>query len=274
MGSGGHPLGKVTSARPPEFDVESRIKDAAILVVAEEGLSGLSVRAICARAGVSEARFRRCWSDAWAAMLDALDERTTLPRLPDEGSLVGDLGAYALAYYERCSDPVFTAFMFKLLAATKSDPGVRRKFSPDFVKRRARNRVMIERAVARGELAANVDGDAILDAVLGLGLCWLGKGKAPCRREIGCAIARLIAAAQNPDARASEARSTSETLGGYRLYLFEPPQAATLGRTAQVHHVGSHSDDQAIEEANERRGGRYAELWKRDRLLMIFSAEH
>jgi AcrR family transcriptional regulator len=254
-------------------DTESRIKDAAILLIAEEGLSGLGVGSICARAGVSRARFHQRWSDAWAAMLDALDERARLPRLPDEGSLLADLVAYALAYQEQCSDPVFAAFMFKLLAAAKADPKVCSKLGPDFMKRRARNRLLIGRAVARGEAPADVDGDAILDGMLNLGFSWLGTGNAPSRKDVERAIAQLIAKAQNPDLRSVELRPKCDAIGDYRLFLFGPPPDANPGRAAQAHHVASHSDDHAIDEANDRRGGRYAELWKRDRLLMIFSAD-
>jgi hypothetical protein len=50
--------------------------------------------------------------------------------------------------------------------------------------RRGRNRVLIERAVARGELAPDVDGDAILDEILGLVLAWMGTGGTPSEREV------------------------------------------------------------------------------------------
>jgi AcrR family transcriptional regulator len=113
--------GRDTSGPQQDSDVEARIKKAAIVLAAEGGFSALSVGAICAGAGVSEAAFRQHWPDAWAVVLDALDERLRAPTLPDEGSLADDLVAYAKAYHHRCSDPVFTAFLFQLLAATKSD---------------------------------------------------------------------------------------------------------------------------------------------------------
>ena len=106
------PLGGKSMARtyvsasggPGDSDAESRIKEAAILVVADEGLSGLSVSAVCVRAGVSEATLHLSWPDAWAVVLDALHERTTLPSLPDQGRLLDDLVAYTQAYRERCCE--------------------------------------------------------------------------------------------------------------------------------------------------------------------------
>jgi AcrR family transcriptional regulator len=184
-----------------ESDVASRIKEAAILVVAEEGVSSLNVSSVCARAGVTAASFHQHWPDAWAAMLDSLDDRARLPNLPDTGSLLGDLVAYALAYHARCSEPPFTACMFQLLAATKLDVSLQRKFAAGYFLRRARNRVLIERAVARGELSRKADGDAILDRVLRLVLSWIGVGARPPEPEVRTAIGRLIAEAQNANIR-------------------------------------------------------------------------
>jgi AcrR family transcriptional regulator len=180
-----------------QADVEARIKAAAIRVVAEDGLPALSVSSLCARAGVSQASFHERWPDAWAAMLDAFDERARLPELPDKGNLQDDLVAYVLAYYDQCRDPTFAAFMFQLLVATRSDDSVREKLGPGFYQRRARNRALIGRAVARAELPYDVDGNEILDAILGLALSWMGTGKAPSRRETARAVGRLIAQAQD-----------------------------------------------------------------------------
>jgi len=181
------------SSAPREPDVEARIKDATIEVVAEEGFAGLKVESICARAGVAEATFYRRWADGWAVMLDALDDRARLPVLPDRGSLLSDLVAYAQAYLDVCSEPKFVAFMFYLLAQTKSDPSLLAKLDPGFVERRTRNRVLIERAVTRGDLPPGVDGDAILDAILSQCIAWMGTGTTPSPEEISGVIEQLIA---------------------------------------------------------------------------------
>jgi AcrR family transcriptional regulator len=173
-------------------DVASRIKEAAILVVAEEGLSNLSVSAISARAGVTEARFHEHWSDAWSVLIDAFDERVRQPSLPDKGRLLDDLVAYALAYHAQCADPPFTACMFQLLAEMRLDASLLRKLRPGFFVRRGRNRVMIDRAVARGELPPDVDGDAILDGVLAFCVSRIGVGETPPEPDVRTAIGRLI----------------------------------------------------------------------------------
>jgi AcrR family transcriptional regulator len=184
-------------------DVASRIKEAAILVVAEAGLSNLSVSSICTRAGVTEASFHQHWPEALSALIDAFDEHLRLPSLPDSGRLLDDLVAYALAYLARCSDPSFTACMFQLLAAMRLDAGLLRRLAPGFFVRRGQNRVMIDRAVARGELPPDVDGDAILDGVLGFCLSSIGVGRTPSEPELRTAIGRLIDQPQNANIRTS-----------------------------------------------------------------------
>jgi AcrR family transcriptional regulator len=153
-------------------ELASRIKDAAVRLVAEMGLSDLDVACICARAGVPEASCRQRWPDVWAVLLEVLDERARLRRLPDEGNVFDDLVAYVQAYRPLYADPSFAALMFQLLAAARSDMDLRERLASGFAKRRARNRVLIERAVARCELPRGVDGDAMLDAILGWGPGW------------------------------------------------------------------------------------------------------
>ena len=195
---------------PADSAIEARVKDATIEVVAETGFAGLQVESICARAGVPEAAFYERWPDAWAAMLDALDDRARLATLPDEGSLLDDLTAYARAYLDVCAEPRFVAFMFYLLAETRSDPGLLKKLGPGFVERRARNRALIERAVARGELPAETNGDAILDAVLGQCLAWMGQGDIPPPEDIRRFVAQLIA----PDSVHSKAGESGPAPSG------------------------------------------------------------
>jgi len=176
----------------PRSDAASRIKEAAILVIAEDGLSSLSVGSVCARAGVTAASFHQHWPDALSALIDAFDERVRLPSLPDEGRLLDDLVAYAQAYHAQCSDPPFTACMFQLLAAMRLDASLLNRLAPGFLVRRGQTRIMIDRGVARGELPPEVDADAILDGVIGFCLSRIGVGETPSEPEVRDAIGRLI----------------------------------------------------------------------------------
>jgi AcrR family transcriptional regulator len=170
-----------------------RILRATLQAVAEVGFEGLTADNLCIRAGATRAEFDQRWSDPIDAFVDALDERMTLPRLPDTGRLHDDLTAYAAAYLDRCSDPAFVASMLYATARARSDDDLDAKLLPRYLRRRQVNRDLIARAVARGELPPATDPDPILDGVLALGYSWLGVGHYPTPAEIEMAIRDLLA---------------------------------------------------------------------------------
>jgi hypothetical protein len=252
--------------------IDARIKDAAMRTVVEDGLAGLNVRAICVRARASEAEFYERWPDDWAALLAALDERTRLPVLPDTGCLLDDLVAHVQGYRRHLDDPTYSAIVFYLLGEARTDPCLRAKIAPGSKERRRRNLVLIERAVARGELPAGVDGDAILNAVLGLGISWLSTRQVlddhEVRRAVEQAIASVLGAA-SPRGRIPKATPAH----AYSLYLFGAAPDAGGGRVAEARAIERASEGEAIAEADAQRRGRYAELWKEGRVLRIFEPD-
>jgi AcrR family transcriptional regulator len=260
--------------RSQSSSVDARIKDAAMRTVVEDGLAGFSVRAVCAHARVSQAEFHDRWPDAWSALLAALDEFARLPTLPDTGSLIEDLVAYTRHYLLQCDDPTYSAAFFYLLGQAQADAGVRERLAPGFTDRRRRNLTLIERAVARGELPAGVDGNAILDTVLSVGASWMGTRQMPGEPEVRRVIGQLIASARSASAAAPRRRAANAApAGAYCLYLFEPAQGAAGRRIAEAMAIERTSETEAIAEADAQRRGRYAELWKQGHVLRIFEPD-
>ena len=181
----------------------ARLKQAAVQMVVDEGLAGLTVEGLCRRAGATRAEFDQHWSDPGDVLRNALDERMRLPEIPDLGGLADDLTAYLDAYLARCSDPTFIACVVRVLANSGSDRKLGRKLRADFIRRRAANRILIERAVARRDLPADTDPDAILDGALKLAFTWMAAGQAPASAEVRTAVEGLLAR----EARARAARS-------------------------------------------------------------------
>jgi AcrR family transcriptional regulator len=172
--------------------VESRIKRAAMEVVAERGIAALSVDLICSRAGVPRSTFYRRWHGARDVLLDAFHEHITPPALPDTGDLLGDLVAYANGFLGLFKDPVFAACYYYIFAETRLNPELRAKVREGFSGRRARNHLLIERAVGRGEPKPDLRADVILDAILGLVMSWAGSPTPPSEGEMALIIKRLI----------------------------------------------------------------------------------
>lgn len=171
----------------------AQLKQAAIQAVAEEGFAGLTLDGLCARANITPTEFSQNWSDPGDVLRAALDEQMRLPKLPDLGSLPDDLAAYLQGYLTRCSDhPAFLTCMFYVLTHARSDEQLGPRILSDFILRRADNRILIERAVARGDLPVGTDPDPILDEVLRLGLSWMGSGRTPSPEALKGAIQDLL----------------------------------------------------------------------------------
>ena len=77
------------------------------------------------------------------------------------------LGQAILSLY---GDPVMGPCMSFLMAESRVRPELVDRHRHDFPRRRAYNRSVVERAMARGEIAADIDPDLIIDVISGLAL--------------------------------------------------------------------------------------------------------
>jgi hypothetical protein len=83
--------------------------------------------------------------------------------------------------------------MFYLGAQVQLDPRLGKKLAPGFEARRRDNRVLIERAIARGELLQDTDPDVVLDQMLATVLAWMGSGVTPPQAELELVAQGLVA---------------------------------------------------------------------------------
>jgi hypothetical protein len=187
------------------------MRTAVISLVGESGVANLTPEAVCARADVPIEAFGHVWPDVRSAVLDVVDRHGNLDVVPDTGCLTEDLNLYVEHYLERCSDPAFAAFIFRVIADSKVDRDLARALEPGFMRRRARNREVIDRAIGRGELPADANVDAILDAVLMQNLAWIGRSERPTRLAIGAALQRAVERGCGGQPRLAEIRKPSVT---------------------------------------------------------------
>jgi AcrR family transcriptional regulator len=146
--------------------VRESVLAATLTVLGDRGLDKLTVAEVAQRAGVHETSVRRRWGTRENLVCDALlsHSEQSLP-IPDTGSLREDLVAFAseLAAYLRT--PLGRALVHAL--ATRSDePAVAEARNAFWQTRYELARTMIDRAVARGELPAAVDGRLALEALI------------------------------------------------------------------------------------------------------------
>jgi len=138
---------------------EEEILDATVAVVAELGYDRLTMDAVATAAKASKATLYRRWTTKADLVVDAISRAKgcPLPEDVDTGSLRGDLISMS------CGDGGFTAEMpmsvvAGLVTALHRDPELQTAFQERFLAPRLDlTRKVYQRAVARGEIAPDVD---------------------------------------------------------------------------------------------------------------------
>ncbi|TCO30184.1 TetR family transcriptional regulator [Kribbella steppae] len=138
---------------------EEEILDATVAVVAELGYDRLTMDAVATAAKASKATLYRRWTTKADLVVDAISRAKgcPVPEDVDTGSLRGDLISMS------CGDGGFTAEMpmsviAGLVTALHRDPELQTAFQERFLAPRLDlTRKVYQRAVARGEIAPDVD---------------------------------------------------------------------------------------------------------------------
>lgn len=183
--------GERKPGRPRSEATRRAILTAAIDELTERGYSQLSVEGIAARAGAGKQTIYRWWSSKADVVLDAmLDVAATAIAVPDEGSLDADLNAFlAATFAQRGLRPVLVGLMAEALLDATFAAQFRDRF---LFGRRDALRAVLARAAARGEIAADVDPEMVLDIVFGVLWYRLLLDHAPLDEEAGRHLAMLV----------------------------------------------------------------------------------
>lgn len=166
---------------------------------ARVGYSALSLDAVARKAGVGKAALYRRWRGKADMAHDLVSQLTaTIPaRLEsgDCGSLEADLYAMGLAGRRLMRHPLVRRIMPDLYAAMAWEPALAAALRPSSAASEIKVKTLIDRAIARGELAPTVDRRLTTDFLMGP-LYWrilvLGER---CSRAQLRTIARMTAAA-------------------------------------------------------------------------------
>ena len=153
--------------RPRRADADEAILTAALELLAEAGVAGLSMDVLAQRAGVGKATIYRRWVSKEALVLDALRTANTPIPTPDEGSVRADLVAYADAIVERFGEKRASDVLPHLIEASCYDDQLRHALDEYLRSRQAPIRAILQRGIERGELAEDTDVDLVVDLVLG-----------------------------------------------------------------------------------------------------------
>lgn len=151
----------VKLGRKRDHTRDAEIMDAALTVLAEEGYEGMTIDLVAARAKAGKATVYRRWASKEELVIDAvacMKQADLDPaKLPDTGTLRGDLLAMIKPRTIEEGDRKLRV-MAGLMSMLAKDSALTEAVSEAIVAPRiAVNTLFLERAIARGEISANVD---------------------------------------------------------------------------------------------------------------------
>jgi AcrR family transcriptional regulator len=161
--------GVAPRGRPRSQEADRAILTATVDLLAERGLAAMSIEEVAARAGVGKTTIYRRWPSKGLLALDAfVDSFREEQPLPDTGTLRGDLLSALHAWVRAVTQTAMGPMLTGLIAEAQHDPELRGAWRDRVLEPlREQHRVMLDRAIARGEIAASVDRDVVLDLFFG-----------------------------------------------------------------------------------------------------------
>lgn len=166
------PQARPARGRPRDPGVDAAIRAATVELLGEAGYAALTMDQVAARAGVSKSSLYLRWPNKVALVADALQHRArAVPEIPDTGSLPADmrifLGALLRSRHEAS----------KALAAVSGEIATNPELREAWHRGLAGMltsclRVIVDRAVDRGELAAGSDVELLSQLPLSLLQNW------------------------------------------------------------------------------------------------------
>lgn len=155
--------------RPRSEEVEQAILDATATLLDERGLQALTIEDVAALAKVGKTSIYRRWPSKGILALEAFLAKFLQLQPPiDTGSLAGDMNEALAAWVGAVAGTPTGRNLVALIAEAQSDPDLALAWSQRVVMRaRSQHRMMIDRAIARGEIPEHSDVDVLMDMLYG-----------------------------------------------------------------------------------------------------------
>jgi AcrR family transcriptional regulator len=141
---------------------------ATLVELAECGYSALSLEDVARRAGVHKTTLYRRWGTREELVLEAMLERASEHvSVRDTGSLRDDLLDLARTAAANAATPEVAAMARAVAAESPRDGRLAAANRRFWAERLALDGVIVERAIERGEVAAETDPNRVIEAVIG-----------------------------------------------------------------------------------------------------------
>ena len=155
--------------RPRSDQSQQAILEATRDLLEERGFVDLTIEEVALRAGAGKTTIYRHWPTKGTLVFEAfMIQFLAQQPPPDTGSLRGDFLAALRSWIRAVKGTVTGRTLVGLIAEVQRDPELAEVWKRNFVTPvRAQHRVMIERAVERGEIPATTDPEIAIDLLFG-----------------------------------------------------------------------------------------------------------
>ncbi|WP_419996038.1 TetR/AcrR family transcriptional regulator [Streptomyces boninensis] len=143
--------------RPREERVTRAVLDAVVAIVAESGMSAVTMDAVAARAGVSKPAMYRRWSTKQDLVIAAAESRIGPLEVPDLGDFREELRTVLTARMEAYRQPGIDRLLAGVIGVAAEAGAQRGAFGAYAGRVMAETRRILERGVDRGELRPDTD---------------------------------------------------------------------------------------------------------------------
>ncbi len=168
MTPGSAPAHSRAPGRPRSVECSEAICRATLDVLADDGLVGVTVEAVAARAGVGKATIYRRWSGKEDLLVEAVARLDEQVGPPLTGSLRGDLITLVGSAWEHTRSTVTARIMPRLLGHGVSHPDLLKRYREQvIVPRRRRIAEVLRGGVLAGELRPDLDIEHAIDLLVG-----------------------------------------------------------------------------------------------------------
>jgi len=185
--------GRLRVGRRRDRSRDEALCQAALELIAEVGYDRTTIDAVAARAGAGKATVYRRWSTKADLVVDAFAQDATGTDPPDTGSLRGDLTELGRHLFGGHDQMFKTRLITGMVSAVLADPQLRKAFGRVTLPPVRAMEVIIDRAVARGEIAAPVDPGMLAAVLPSLGMHRLiFTGQGPDSRLVDAVVENLL----------------------------------------------------------------------------------
>ena len=146
---------------------KERVLQAALEVLAEQGLPGFTIEAVAARSGASKATVYRHWTSRGTLLVDAMDRSFQPFPAPSTGRLRSDLIELLTRTEALLSEAPFPRLMAAFIDAAERDPALARLHVELTERRREPVRHVLSQGQDRGEIPRDVDLELAVDLLAG-----------------------------------------------------------------------------------------------------------